>query len=53
MFDVSHGKRALFFLIDDAKVLKKSTQNRAFFDFFLIFLEMLKCKIIFCSKMPP
>ena len=30
-------------MIDDAKVHKKTAQNRAFFDFSQIFLEMLKC----------
>ena len=34
-------------MIDGAKVHKKSTQNMAFFVFSLIFLEMLKCKILF------
>ena len=31
-------------MIDDAKVHKKSAQNMAFFDFSLIFLEMLKSR---------
>ena len=40
-------------MIDAAKVHKKSAQNMAFFDFFLIFLKMLKCKIMFFVTILP